>query len=152
MPPKKIERPKKGEIYRFNQHAIQPPMKPTTPNQASQQEIQQDSQYASSSSIGKKIRKLGLRGPSFRVGGITYVGIKSSEARVPIFRRNKMGVRIPTISKSTTKFQDVNDVAQVYGVNDIPLVEEKILIIWLRLLLLMIFQCLRNKLLMIFLW
>ena len=73
----------------------------------------------------RKMRKLGLRGPSFRVGDI------SSEVTFPDVRRKKLAVRRPN-RKSTTKFQDEvnnkvrNEVAQAVALNDVPLVNEMI--------------------------
>ncbi|CAH1420671.1 unnamed protein product [Lactuca virosa] len=156
-PPKKIGRPRKSDVVGFNphvsgsnQHASQPPVTSTIPTQPSQlasqqgsqhatkKASQQDSVHASSSNIGKKIRKLGLRGLSLRVGGITSMGRQFSEVTIPGVRRKNLGVRRPNLRKSTTKFQDVNnqvpavnddipnDVAQALVVNDVTLVNEVI--------------------------
>nr|KAJ0206514.1 hypothetical protein LSAT_V11C500267720 [Lactuca sativa] len=141
MPPKKIGRPRKGDgvgsnphVSESNQHASQPSMTSTVPTQP----IQQDSLHASSSNTGKKRRKLSLRGPSFRVGGIASMGSQSSEVTILGVRRKKLGVRRLNHRKSTTKFQDdvnnqepvvndiPNDVAQAPAVNGVPLVNEVI--------------------------
>nr|KAJ0211097.1 hypothetical protein LSAT_V11C400226380 [Lactuca sativa] len=141
MPPKKIGRPRKCDVAGSNPHI-------SVPTQSSQQASQQGSQplvtstvptqpsqqgilHASSSNTGMKMRKLGLRGPSFRVGDIASVGTRSSEVTVPDVRRKKLAVRRPN-RKSTTKFQDEvnnkvrNEVAQAPALNDVPLVNEMI--------------------------
>ncbi|CAH1412801.1 unnamed protein product [Lactuca virosa] len=115
MPPKKIGRPRKCDVAGSNphvsgsnQHASQPPVTSTIPTLPSQQ----DSLHALSSNTSKKIRKLGLRGPSFRVGDIASVGSQSSE--------DKVNNQVPIVNDIP------NEVAQAPAVNDIPLVNEVI--------------------------